>query len=191
MTAFKKYTLSCTYTRGNTRKWGNSMLEKSTKMPVTCPLKYNTNELGVSLIETIVGLALISIVAVAFLSGMATNYRGKMVQDEKSFGEAIASSQIEYVKKQSFSTDEYSYDVSTLSRGYIQQPSWWDSSNPPLLESEYDGYYSVVKAEDFDVDGDSTIEVPGDDDSIRQITIEVYNTQNELVINLIGYKTDK
>lgn len=151
----------------------------------------NTNQLGISLIETIVGLAIISIVSVAFLSGMATNYRGKMVQDEKSFGEAIASSQIEYVKKQPFSTDEYSYDVSTSSRVYIQQPSWWDSINPPLLESEYDGYYSIVKAEDFDVDGDSTIEVPGDDDSIRQITVEVYNAQNDLVTSLIGYKTDK
>ena len=149
------------------------------------------SEKGFTLIETIVGLAIISIIAVVFLIGMATNYTGKMVQDKGAFGEAIASSQMEYVKIQPFSANEFSYDVSTSSRNYTQQPSWWDVNNPPLLDSVYDGYYSVVIAEDFDADGDSTIEVPGDDDSVRQITVEVYNAQNDLVINLIGYKTDR
>ena len=153
--------------------------------------KYTSNESGISLIETIVGLAIVSIVSVVFLTGMATNYRGKMVQDEGAFGEAIASSQMEYIKRQPFSANEYSYDVSTSSRSYTQQPSWWDGSNPPLLESEFAGYYSVVNAVDFDADGDSSIEVPGDDDRIRQITVEVYNAENEQISSLISYKTSK
>ena len=148
-------------------------------------------ESGILLIETIVGLAIVCAISVAFLSGMATNYRGKMVQDEGAFGEAIASSQMEYVKTQPFSANEYAYEVSTSSRNYTQQPSWWDGTNPPLLEIEYDDYYSLITAQDFDADGDSTIEVPGDDDRVRQITLEVYNAQDTLVICLIGYKTDR
>ena len=148
-------------------------------------------ESGISLIETIVGLVIISILSVTFLTGMATNYRGKLVQDKGAFGEAIASSQMEYVKQQAFSASEWSYDVSTSNRTYTQQPSWWDSGNPPLLESDYDGFYSAVSAEDFDADGDSSIEVPGDDDSVRNITIEVYDNQDNLIYSLTGYKTDR
>ena len=148
-------------------------------------------EKGISLIETIVGLAIVSIISMAFLSGMATNYKGKMVQDRGAFGEAIATSQMEYVKMQPFSGNEYTYNVSTTSRSFTTQPSWWDPDNPPLLDSVYDKYYAVVIAEDFDADGDGGIEVPGDDDSMRQITVKVYNAEDDLVISLIGYKTDR
>ena len=148
-------------------------------------------EKGISLIETIVSLVIISMVSVGFLSGMATNYRGKLVQDEEAIGEAVSSSQIEYLKTQPFSDNEYSYNVSTSSRNYVQQPSWWDENNPPLLDPEYNGYYSLVSVQDFDADGDSIIEIPGDDDSVRQIIVDVYNPQDILVIHLTGYKTDR
>ena len=149
------------------------------------------NEGGISLIETIVGLAIISIVAVAFLQGLTTSYTGERVQNKSAFGEAIATSQIEYVKKQPFSADEWSYDVSASNRSSTQQPSWWDASNPPLLDSDYTAYRVEIYAEDFDADGDSTIEVPGEDDSIRKITANVYNTLNDNVVTLISYKTDR
>ena len=153
--------------------------------------KRNTQEKGITLIETIVSLAIVSIVAVVFLTGMSTNYRGKMVQDKGAFGEAIASSQMEYIKKQPFSTNEYSYYVSISGRIATQQPSWWDWNDPPLLDSEYAGYRSVVNAVNFDADGDGTIEVPGDDDLIRQITVEVYNAEFEIVTELVSYKTGR
>ena len=148
-------------------------------------------ERGISLIETIVGLAIISIISVALLSGLATNFKGKVVQGKAAFGEAIATSQIEYVKKQPFSANEWSYSVSTSTRDYTQQPSWWDDDNPPLLDSDYNEYYAVLSAVDFDADGDSTIEVPGDDDSVREITINVYNSQDYLLFTLKAYKTNR
>lgn len=155
------------------------------------PVTFRNKESGISLIETLVGLAIISIVAVAFMSGMATSFKGKMVQDKSAFGEAIATSQIEYVKTQPFSTNEWSYTVSSSSRSTTQPPSWWDVDNPPLLDSNYDQYYVILTAEDFDADGDSTIEVPGDDDSIRKITANVFNSLNDNVMTLIVYKTNK
>jgi type II secretory pathway pseudopilin PulG len=148
-------------------------------------------ESGISLIETIVGLAILSVISMAFLSGLATNFTGKAVQNKAAFGEAIATSQIEYVKKQPFSTDERSYNVSTTSRSSSQQPTWWDDDNPPLLDSNYSRYYAVITAEDFDADGDSTIEVPGDDDSVRNITANVFNNNDELVFSLTAYKTNR
>jgi len=154
-------------------------------------LSIDKQEKGISLIETVVGLAIISIVAAAFMSGLATNLKANVVQDKAAFGEAIAVSQIEYVKTKPFSTNEWSYDVSTSNRSSTQQPSWWDDENPPLLEGNYPGYYAELIAEDFDVDGDSTIEVPGDDDSIRKITISIYNNQNELLLNLTAYKANR
>jgi prepilin-type N-terminal cleavage/methylation domain-containing protein len=148
-------------------------------------------ESGFSLIETIVALGILSIISMAFLSGLATNFTGKAVQRKAAFGEAIATSQIEYVKKQPFSTNEWSYNVSTTSRSSTQQPTWWDDDNPPLLHSDYTGYYVVISAEDFDADGDSTIEVPGDDDSVRNITADVYNNQDDFMFTLSAYKTNR
>lgn len=148
-------------------------------------------EKGISLVETIVGLAIISIVSVAFMTGLATNFKGKTVQDKGAFGEAIAISQMEYVKTQPFSTNEWSYTVSTTNRSSTQQPSWWNDDNPPLLEGDYSRYYAVLIAEDFDADGDSLLEVPGDDDSVREITITVYNATDEVQFSLTSYKTDR
>lgn len=148
-------------------------------------------ERGISLIEVVIGLAIIAIVGSAFLIGLATNFKGKMVQSRIAFGEVIASSQMEYVKEQTFSDNEWSYIISTSNRSSTQQPSWWDINNPPLINSNYTGYYAVVTAEDFDSDGDNVLEIPGDDDSVRKITASVYDDVNNLVISLEGYKANR
>ncbi|UCE98095.1 MAG: type II secretion system protein [Dehalococcoidia bacterium] len=149
------------------------------------------HEKGISLIETVVGLAIISIISVAFLSSLTTSFMGAAVQGKAAVGEAIATSQMEYIKTQPFSNNEWSYTVSTSSRSYTQQPSWWDERDPPLLDSDYTGYYALVTADDFDADGDGTIEVPGDDDSVREITVNVYNAQNDLSFALTTYKANR
>ena len=153
---------------------------------------FNINqEDGISLLEAIVGLAIISIVAACFMTGLATNMKADVVQDKAAYGEAIALSQMEYVKLQPFSTNEWSYSVSTTDRSSVQQPSWWDDENPSLIDGNYPGYRAEIIAEDFDADGDNIIEIPGDDSDIRRITITVFNDNNELLISLIAYKTNK
>ena len=155
-------------------------------------MRENTcNENGISLIETIVGLAIVSIISVAFLSGLGTSFKSQAVQGKAAVGEAIATSHMELVKTQPYSDNEWTYTVSSSNSSCTQQPSWWDDDNRPLLDSDYDGYYVEVSAQDFDIDGDSTIEVPGDDDSIRKISIDVYNNLDELQFSLLAYKADK
>ncbi len=60
------------------------------------------NETGVTLIETLVALALIGIISVAFLSGLATAAKATFIADEQATAESLARSQIEDIKNQGY-----------------------------------------------------------------------------------------
>jgi len=142
------------------------------------------DETGISLIETIVGLAIIATVGLALMSGLTTSISASIIHKEQATGEALARSQMEYVKEQLYSDNAWSYTINSSERYSTQQPSWWNENNPPLLSDSYPGYSVSVIAEDFDADEDGTLEIPGDDDSIRKITVSVYHPDNNLVISL-------
>jgi len=57
---------------------------------------------GFTLIETLIGLALLGIIAVAFLSGLSTTSKGVMVSQERVAAESLAKSQIESIKAQDY-----------------------------------------------------------------------------------------
>ncbi|MBT9160476.1 MAG: hypothetical protein DDT26_01763 [Dehalococcoidia bacterium] len=63
------------------------------------------NERGFSLIEVLVALALLGIVAAAFLMALSTASRALFVADERATAESLARSQMEYVKMQGYKTD--------------------------------------------------------------------------------------
>jgi prepilin-type N-terminal cleavage/methylation domain-containing protein len=65
------------------------------------------DEEGFSLIEVIVSLALLGIIAVGFLSALATASRATFITEERQTAKNLAESQIEYVKGQSYDTSEY------------------------------------------------------------------------------------
>ena len=56
------------------------------------------DEKGTTLIETLVALAVLGLVAVAFLSGTATMSRATMINDRQETAQSLAQSQMEYVK---------------------------------------------------------------------------------------------
>ena len=76
-------------------------------------------EQGFSLLETIVALALLGIIGVAFLSGLATTSRARTTADERSGAKILAETYMENIKKMEYSSsynltvpDEYaSYSV--------------------------------------------------------------------------------
>ena len=64
--------------------------------------KLKSSEAGVTLIETLVALALLGLITVAFLSGLATTAKATLIADERATAESLARSQIEYVKNQDY-----------------------------------------------------------------------------------------
>jgi len=70
------------------------------------------NEKGISLIEVLIALAILGLVAAAFLSGLATASMSLLIADERTTAESLARSQMEYVKNQDYApnNDEAYYD---------------------------------------------------------------------------------
>jgi len=150
---------------------------------------------GFTLIEVIIALALLGIIAIAFLGALATASTAIIIADERTTAESLARSQMEYVKSQDYSDNQWSYEVTGSSRTVLAgTPSWWDDDNPPLLSSNYAGYSVEVKAEDFDADNDGILEVGlvGDEDEgIRKITVTVEHLEKPEVIILEDYKVNR
>ncbi len=55
------------------------------------------NERGFTLIEVMIAVALMGIIGIALLSGLATASRALFVADERATAESLARSQMEYV----------------------------------------------------------------------------------------------
>jgi len=128
---------------------------------------------GFSLIEVIIALAILGIIAVAFLSGLSTSLKAVLISDERSTAQALAQGQMEYVKSQDY--DE------------ITEPPQY-SENPSLTP---DGYTVDISAERLYPEGGST----DDDDGLQKITITIYHSEvvdeDEKVFTLEDYKVNR
>lgn len=71
-------------------------------------------EKGFSFIEVIIALAVLGVVAVAFLSGLGTASKGLLTTDERETAKNLAEAQIEYVKNLPYSV---AYSKSTAILG--------------------------------------------------------------------------
>ena len=72
-------------------------------------------EIGASLIETIVALALLSIIGVSFLGGLATSSSARSIADEHVSARVLAESQMEDIRKQDY---EPAYNPSPIPPEY-------------------------------------------------------------------------
>ena len=89
--------------------------------------KWRKNEAGSSLIETVVSLALLGIISVAFLSALATSSNARFISDEHTSARILAESQMENAKKQTYA---FSYD-------------------PVPIPTEYPGYSAVIDVDNL------------------------------------------
>ena len=85
------------------------------------------SETGTSLLETIVALALLGIICVAFLSALATSSNARSIADEHASARILAESQMEDIKKQTYA---FSYD-------------------PVSIPAEYPGYSAAIDIENL------------------------------------------
>ena len=77
--------------------------------------RFAKSEEGVSLLETIVSLALLGIIAVAFLGALATSSSSRLIADEHASARILAESQMENIKQQTYA---FSYDPVSVPDGY-------------------------------------------------------------------------
>jgi len=118
---------------------------------------------GMALIETLVALVVLGAVSVAFLSGLATTSRASMIVDEQTTAESLARSQMEWIKKISYTYEATEY-----------------SPQPISSSDDYIGYSASIAAE--------RLNIP--DDGIQKVTVTITHYNKE-VIELAGYKVDR
>lgn len=120
---------------------------------------------GMTLLETLVALAIMGAVAVTFLTALAMTSKAAMISQERVSAESLAQSQTEYVKT-------LAYD---------------DTNNPPEYEIDPTlvipaGYSLQVNTERIDVDPGSA-----GDDGLQKITVVVSRDGN-MLFTVISYK---
>ena len=64
------------------------------------------NERGVGLIEVLVALAILGVIAVAFLIGLATTAKAVLIADIRTTAESLARTQMESIKAQEYHSAE-------------------------------------------------------------------------------------
>jgi type II secretory pathway pseudopilin PulG len=120
-------------------------------------------ESGISLVETVVALAILGTIAVTFLSGLVTSSKATFIVDEQATAESLARSQMEWIKNV-----DYVYDVTEYSPAPI--PSGKD----------YVRYSVTIAAEPLH----------DPDDGIQKVTVTVKHSDKG-VIKLECYKVDR
>lgn len=125
------------------------------------------SEKGFSLIETLVALAILGIIAVGFLSGLATAARATFITDERTTAASLAKSQMEYIKNQNYDN--------------INNPPQYD-----LLSDLPTSFSVTVTASRLDPEGDGL----DDDDGIQNIVVTVMRG-SRTIITLEDYKVDR
>jgi len=121
------------------------------------------SEKGFAFIETVVALALLGIIAVAFLSGLATSSKATVITNDKITAVSLAQTQIEWVKKA-----DYVYEAT----GYSAAPI-------PSIQ-DYIGYSVQIDS--------APLNSP--DDGIQKITVTVKYWDEDALQSDV-YKVDK
>ena len=65
-------------------------------------MRGNHRQKGFALIEAMVGLAIFAAIGVALMNGLSTGYKSMAIYQERAYSEALAQSQVEYIKAQDY-----------------------------------------------------------------------------------------
>jgi len=128
------------------------------------------NETGVTLIEIVISLAILSLIAVAFLSGLGTASKATSIADERATAESLARSQMEYVKS-------YPYDSEATTYPYVYTE---DENNPN----------PITLPEGYTISPPEVASIPDTDTDIQKITVTI-NHITKLVLTVVGYKVNR
>ena len=124
--------------------------------------KLKGSQSGMTLIETLVALAILGLVAATFLYGLATASKATIIANEQTIAESLVRSEIEYVKNCDYQYLASEYPIApalTLPEGWVVPP--------PVVEL-----------------------VHATDDGIQKVTVTAeYN--GETIFSVVVYKVDR
>ena len=85
-------------------------------------------EKGISLLETILALAILGIISASFMSGLAATSTARVTADERASGKILAETLMEDIKKQPY---DYSYNATVPAEfaGYSAAISVGENNN--------------------------------------------------------------
>ena len=120
-------------------------------------------ESGISLLETMIALAILGIIAVTFLNGLVITSKAAFTIDEQATAESLARSQMEWTQNTDYTDNATGYSPASIpgSKDYIN-------------------YSANITAEPLN----------NPDDGIQKITVTV-SRSGEQVITLETYKVDR
>lgn len=143
------------------------------KPPTRVAKKFKGNQTGVSLIETVIALAVLGIIAVVFLGGLATAAKATFIADERATAESLARSQIEGVKGQDY------IDYSVLDHGEYA-----------VIAPPTDSNFSIESIT-IPIYADTGLPLPsGEDEDIQKIKVTVKRGDKTVLI-VEGYKVKR
>lgn len=120
-------------------------------------------ESGITLVESLVALAILAAVAVVFLGGVVGTTKAAAITDEKTTALSIAQSQMEWVHNATYSPNATAY-----------------ASEPLPAGRDYDNFAVDI----------SVIPLNLPDDGIQKVTINVTRSGKQ-VYRLEGYKAER
>jgi len=123
---------------------------------------FTRRDSGITLLETLVALAVLGTIAVTFLSGLVTSSKAAFTADERATAISLAQSQMECTQNASYVDDATEY-----------------SPAPIPSTDDYADYSVNIAAEPLHVD----------DQGIQKITVTIERSGQE-VTTLEGYKVD-
>ena len=111
------------------------------------------SEKGFTLIETIVALALLSIIGVSFLNGLATTSTARVTADERTSAKILAENLMENLKKQSYTTNTtlYEYTIPSEFEGYSANVTIENIRNQEI-NIKFMNSYSYIKVAKDNID---------------------------------------
>ena len=141
------------------------------------------SEKGFSLIEVAIAIALLGIIATAYLGALATGSKAISIADERATAESLARTEMEYVRQQEYSGAPWAYELPPGTPP--DPPSWWDPGDPHTLPEGYDGYTVSVSAVPLHIiDGQLT------DDGLQEITVVVKHLDKpDAIVTLENYRS--
>ena len=120
-------------------------------------------EAGLTLLEMVVALGILSTISLAFIGGLTSNTKSVYIADERATAESMARSQMEWVKYSPYSFNATSYSLA-----------------PILDATDYEYYSANITA--------APLHDP--DDGLQKITVTI-SREDAVIYTLEGYKTDR